>query len=924
MAKGSAVCDYFAAPANSFWQWQDEGNVIAWADGATIAFRYELRTILERLRTQSLPPLGALALLLAACRDHWNEPTSRLGLLQAMLVNNNRPDRTEFLARVMSRLDRISQLPGDLRYDSGAKAELAAMVFEGQGDVAAPRTYERLLEALANGLEERYLTPWPKLRAVDALLRDLAWLDRGLDRVDEQALRMRVRTGLDQSLSPVDVEVPAVGSARSLIAELKDDEELGGVARLAELLLAAVHLPTPVSEPEELPLGGVTDISNRGSLDRLLLSELAHDDLTLAVRVAMNEALYLRRETPPRMPTRRRFVLLDAGIRMWGVPRVFATAAGLALAAGSKPGIDVHVFRAEGAELAPVDMTTAAGLTEHLEALDHRAHPGAALPALAELLTEAGEDDDEADVVLVTGDDVLADWEFQRALAEARFGQIHLAAVGRDGRFQLQLQSPRGRKLLREAQFSLDDVLQPIAKPTVGLLAESKFELPAIFGAEPFPLLLSVQPDPTRTWRVVGVWGLGVLSYARDGRLLLWRDDPFGARQLAEGLPNGNLHWADPICRDGIVRAVIGKLSERGLYALSYDLKSGRSTTVRLESGVQQPRAVFARGGVVFVVSDHEVAAVSSASGQALAAARTGGMKHHRGRFFKTWNEGRWDWHAVSYNGREIVWELLFNWNSLLKGESRRCELLAVFDAVYKESAFGITSSGSLISFDSGAIQPLKLSTGFLNLFVAGASRDGSKVLLDFNDDKHRRQRVQVDVHVSAVSSARLSVEPLVELEMPEIRKFARPVALRRRFEGIGVSTGGVLLLIGRRQSIWLLRFDEREQSFRLSSKPALTNIAVSQRFAPIDSGDANRYSLAAATFADGSRAVLDARGLLHLKSSDPALPECTIVLVEGATSGWVSDGRCWGARYFIANRPATSAQAIYAEVIRPFTERLR
>lgn len=920
--KGSDSCDYFAAPANSFWQWQDEGNVIAWADGATIAFRYELRTILERLRTQSLPPLGALALLLAACRDNWNEPTSRHGLLQAMLTSNKRPDRVEFLKRVVSRLDRVNQLPGELRHESRAKAELAAIVFEGQGDAPHPTTYERLLEALAIGLEVRYCTPWPKLSAIDALLRDLAWLDRGLDRVDEQGLRLRLRTGLDQGLLPVEIELPAAGSARSLIAELRDDEELGAVARLAQLLLAAVQLPTPFSQPEELPLGGVTDISNRGPLDRLLLSELAHDGLTLAVRVAMNEALYLRRETPPHAPTRRRLVLLDSGLRMWGVPRVFAAAVGLALAAGANPRVEVRVFRAEGADLIPVDLTTAAGLTEHLAALDHRAHPGAALAALADAMNAAATAGETADVVLVAGDDVLADRDFQRALAEARFPEIHLAAINREGLFRLQLQTPRGRKPLREAQFSLDDVLQPRAKPAAKLLAEPKLELPAIFGAEPFPLLLSVQPEAARTWRV---FGAAVWTYARDGRLLLWSHDTLGARQAAERLPSGYLHWADPISRDGTVRAVIGRLSERGLYALSYDLKSGRYATVKLESGVEQPRAVFAREGVVFVVSDREVAAVSPASGQALGAARSGGMSHHRGPFFKRWNEDRWDWYAVAFNGREIIWELLFNWDSLFKDRIKHGELLAVFDSVHQDSAFGITSRGYLVSFGDGAVQSLKLSSGHLNLFVAGVSRDGSKVLLDFNDEKNKRQRALVDVHAtSVVIGSPDRPEPFFDLETTEFRKIARPAVLRRRFEGIGVSTGGVLLLIGRRGKIWLLRFDEREQSFRLSSKPALTNVAVSRRFERVDTSADNRYALSPAVFADGSRAVLDARGLLHLKSSDAALPECSIVLAEGASSGWVSDGRWWGDRYFIGHRPATSTQAIYEQVLRPFTERLR
>jgi len=121
--------------------------------------------------------------------------------------------------------------------------------------------------------------------------------------------------------------------ARRLIARLHQDPELGGIARIAHQLLAAIHLPRSLSDREDLPVGGVSDISNRGPLDRLLLSELAHDDVTLALRIALNEALYLRRETPPRSPPRRRAVLIDAGIRLWGVPRVFATAVALSLAA---------------------------------------------------------------------------------------------------------------------------------------------------------------------------------------------------------------------------------------------------------------------------------------------------------------------------------------------------------------------------------------------------------------------------------------------------------------------------------------------------------------------------------------------------------------------------------------------------------------
>jgi hypothetical protein len=829
-----------------------------------------------------------------------------------MLVNGKRPDRVEFLNRVLSRLDSVQQLPGELRRDSQAKAELAAMVFEDQGDAAPPNTYERLLEALANGLDERHCTPWPKLKAIDALLRDLAWLDRGLDRVDERALNLRLKTGLDQPLAPVEIETPALGCARSLIAELKDDEELGGMARLAELLLAAVQLPTPVSQPEELPLGGVTDISNRGSLDRLLLSELAHDSLTLAVRVAMNEALYLRRETPPRQPTRRRLVLLDAGLRMWGVPRVFATATGLALAAGAKPGFGVQVFRAAGSDLAPVDMTTAAGLNEHLAVLDHRAHPGEALPALRERLNAAA-DDDEADVVLVTGDDVLADRAFQRALTEANFPQIHLAAVDRNGRFQLHLQSARGRKLLREAQFSLDDILQPRKKPTVQLLADSAAPLPAIFRAERFPLLLSVQPDPKRSWLVRGI---GVLTYARDGRLMLWNDRDHGARQLAEGLPAGHLLWAESATRDAKVRAVIGRLSERGLYALTYDFETGICKLVRLTCDISQPGHCFMLRNAVFVVGAQAIAVIDAESGQSLTTSPYPRYLYHRGRFFRKREGTGWHWYAVAFDGNDIVWELLFN------EDTRRISLLAIFDAVRKENPVGVTAAGELISIGSDVRQRTNLPALPGNMHVLGISRDGSKILFAYNEASARK-RTLIDVHTLAATPQAPNVDPLAAVEW-ENWKWIHPVTLRRRFEGLGVSASGELILIGRRDSLWPLRLDERDQRICLATQPVETELAVSRRFEVLDQSAANRYSLSVAAFEDGSRAVLDARGLLHLKSSDPELPECTIVLIEGPTSGWASDGRYWGTPYFVGPSSLTDDREIYEQILRPFTERLR
>ena len=83
-------------------------------------------------------------------------------------------------------------------------------------------------------------------------------------------------------------------------------------------------------------------------------------------------------------------------------------------------------------------------------------------------------------------------------------------------------------------------------------------------------------------------------------------------------------------------------------------------------------------------------------------------------------------------------------------------------------------------------------------------------------------------------------------------------------------------------------------------------------------------YTLQTATWNDGSRAVLDSRGMLHLRSSDSAIPELTLVRCGGALAGWCADGRWFGPAYFIGEHTATSGAAIYDEVLRPFLARLR
>lgn len=65
------------------------------------------------------------------------------------------------------------------------------------------------------------------------------------------------------------------------------------------------------------------------------------------------------------------------------------------------------------------------------------------------------------------------------------------------------------------------------------------------------------------------------------------------------------------------------------------------------------------------------------------------------------------------------------------------------------------------------------------------------------------------------------------------------------------------------------------------------------------------------AVWSDGSEAVVDSRGFLHLRSTHAAVPEITLVLILGkATAGWASDGTRFGSFYFTGLDPSHHMRA--------------
>jgi hypothetical protein len=165
------------------------------------------------------------------------------------------------------------------------------------------------------------------------------------------------------------------------------------------------------------------------------------------------------------------------------------------------------------------------------------------------------------------------------------------------------------------------------------------------------------------------------------------------------------------------------------------------------------------------------------------------------------------------------------------------------------------------------------------------------------------------------------SPENAVEVDLRGL-VHARPI--RRKFHSIAALEDGILALSSGKRGWWRLTLGDTSDSIYLRhGQLNPSNDAIRQfedSAITVDFG----FTLRCATWNDGSTAFLDSRGMLHLRSSDVAIPEATIVLAEGQMAGWLADGRCWGADYFLPSRESRlGGREFFEQVLKPFVSRL-
>ncbi|MBT1686775.1 hypothetical protein [Dawidia soli] len=562
---------YFRPGKGALWRWSADQDVVEFGTGETITFREELLLLLQYLTDQGFPPLPCVLYILYACHEAPDgiENTMPYQRLHAWTPVAG-PDITQLL-RV------IQGLPAEWR--TGArKGLLLQEIFRDAWPAVPPDHARSVLDEFRSGrLDAQALQENPTATYNEVNTDGLRDAARRFPTT--ASLLLRLRTGLD-TLPEVAVSVPEL-PADDLLRQLLSDPKTEGVARLTQRLVAALHITMHTDAAGDLPLGGYADISTRGDLDRLLLSELAHDDAMLTARLVNNEALYLRREEPPDRVHRQRVILLDTTLLLWGIPRVFAVSAALACTQKLPPHTTAYAVALGGETHAPLDLSGHAGIVHALEQLDGALHCGAAL----ENVIRRGGFDEDADYLLITDEEALLDPGFEARFRTAREQLQFLITVSRQGTLHFYALRNGRRKLLNSATYDLGDLLLKQQKNADTTRVETP---PTFLQTHPVPLYfppVKLSTTPQMAYQTP----TAVYCVTHAKRLLYWHDRQHGATELLHHI-HGNWYLFFT-GEEGFLSMLAFDTTDQQLHYYKFDLK--HTTYVHMDLSGQPISAAF-------------------------------------------------------------------------------------------------------------------------------------------------------------------------------------------------------------------------------------------------------------------------------------------------------------------------------------------
>ena len=414
-----------------------------------------LKEILRQLCPQGWPRLGALLLVIYAS----NKYITSLDSLKYHLHKLEKSAPTGYATDAITFLEHIHDLPLLYKEDAQKLILLSKVFKQAHGNVSVEKS-RKIFEAfdtsndtllIAND-DDNAIGESHMLHCFQHDIKVLALLHRKYP-TEKSILNLLT----DEVADVTEVAKEALHTENEtddLLTALSNHNETQHISNLIPHLIAGIKLPTNKNEKSELIENGVLDITNKGNIEQLLLSEFAYEEEIFLTRLANNEALYFEKEIPPAPLLGVRNMILDQSIYNWGTPKTIAIATAIAFQQQSSAKRFQQYTYTIGNHFAAVEIQTLKDIQALQNQLDIHLNAANGLDDLFATLTF----NKDTENILFTSRKSFEQTPFQEAIHRHRDLIKFLIIIDADGTLEIWSYNNGNKKSIRNISLPLSEI----------------------------------------------------------------------------------------------------------------------------------------------------------------------------------------------------------------------------------------------------------------------------------------------------------------------------------------------------------------------------------------------------------------------------------------------------------------------------------
>lgn len=455
---------YFQAHENYFWEWTTdedvpddtgyhENNLLSIPNVGAVAYRPYVIGILRELKEYGFPPFGALLLVLYALHEGY---LNLDGISYHLNRQRNMVGETHTdIDLAIAFLENINGVNNSFKKGRNKGILLQTVFKESHNRISSVssglilKVFETKPQILGEAAVKKDLTAAVFSRDIKAL----ALLQSKFPNPESIVDAMKGFTDIPELEEEVVQEDATVETGREFIRQLTEEPETFQVGSLIKRIWSGLKIPMRHLAPGEQPIGGISDITNKGDFHRMLLSEFAHEDEVLMNRVANNEALYIQREIPPEENIFERIILIDTSLKNWGTPKVLAFASAIAVMKHPKAHSECQVF-VLGQHSVPVSLDRVDDVIGHL----NRVSPVLEVSPALETFFAEERTGKELEVFFITHRENLDHPDLQKVIHENRDRLKFLVTTSAEGELNFYKHHKGTRKHIQKIMLPLQEL----------------------------------------------------------------------------------------------------------------------------------------------------------------------------------------------------------------------------------------------------------------------------------------------------------------------------------------------------------------------------------------------------------------------------------------------------------------------------------